>query len=115
MKDEQTVEMKDQMKAMFIESCDNAIKRADALQRLEGNEDFKLVITEGYLQENAVRLAHLLGDHTCNMGAGSENSRRIVTEQLTAIGRLAEFFRVIILQGQSAQKELDQIYSEDVE
>lgn len=95
------------------EMCKELIARNDALTRLENNADFKLLIMEGYLEEEAVRLVHLLGEQTFNMATSGKDGkatkadyREDFQERMIGIARLAEYFRSVYQLANQAQNEL---------
>jgi hypothetical protein len=63
----------------------------DALERLETNEDFKLVIKQGYFKDKAINGVSLLAtDYVKKAGARGD-----VMEQLVAISQLEDYFATI--------------------
>ncbi len=60
----------------------------DMLLKLQKNREFKKVINEFYLNEEAVRLTHLLADPAWS----TEDSQREIVEDLKAIAGLKKFF-----------------------
>lgn len=81
--------------------------RAEALVRLQNSADFKLVITDGYMEDEAIRLVHLLGDARFNSDNNKSAYREDFQERMIGIARLSEYFRSIFQLGKQAQKELD--------
>lgn len=64
---------------------------AQALERLEKNEDFKLVILEGYFKDKAINGVSLLAtDHVKRGGFRGD-----IMEQLVAISQLEDYFMTI--------------------
>lgn len=74
-----------------------------ALQRLESNRDFKLIIREGYLEKEAIRLVHLKGDPAM----GTPDRQLSVVSQIDAIGRLAEYLRGVMRNASLALKSIE--------
>lgn len=79
-----------------LEQLDISIQRArehvefgNALERLLTNRDFKKVITEGYFEQEAVRLVHLKADEKMQDNA----SQGFIVRQMDAIGTLKQFLR----------------------
>jgi hypothetical protein len=63
----------------------------NALERLEQNDDFKLVIKEGYFKDKAVNGVSLLAtDYVKKAGARGD-----IMEQLVAISQLEDYFATI--------------------
>ncbi len=74
-------------------TCEHYIKLGDALGRLTQNEDFKLLIQEEYLKEEAVRLVDLLTEQTwMEEKAARDNHREKLHESLLAISYLNSYF-----------------------
>ena len=83
--------------------------KAEALERLQNNADFKLVVTEGYMEDEAIRLVHLLGDARFNSDDKKNVYREDFNERMVGIARLSEYFRSTFLMGNQAQRELDDL------
>lgn len=64
-------------------------KKYEALHRMMETEDFKLVVTDGYLREEAVRLTSLLAQH------GMESVRSKLFEALAAISNFEQYIMTI--------------------
>lgn len=58
-----------------------------SLERLKANPDFKKVVSEGFLKENAVRLVHLKGDK--NMA--EPHKQAAIQAEIDAIGHFASY------------------------
>ena len=96
-----TIEQKQQE----IEEAKEKIELADALERLNKNEDFIRVIGYEYCNKEAIRLVHLLGD--TNYGnTDSEARRKDIYEMQMGIARLCEYFRRISFNGNQGVKTL---------
>lgn len=85
---------------------------ASALERLEHNQDFKLLIGRAYFHDEAVRLVHLRDDPDANI--------EVVNKQMDAIAGLSSFFRLVRKNGEMADKSIrdgesmiEQMHSED--
>lgn len=63
------------------------VEKYEALQRLNENEDFKKVITEGYLKESAIDKTSLLGTNYVRQN----NLRGTLMEELVAISCLEQY------------------------
>ena len=72
-----------------IEQAKRIIENGKALDRLFNNPDFRKIIVDGYLREEAVRLVHLKSDPNL---ASSEMQGEIV-KSIDAIGCLNHYFR----------------------
>lgn len=98
-----------------IEQATAMVKFGSAVERLRTNKDFKAVITEGYFEQEAVRLVHLKADPAMQ----SAESQASIVKQMDAIGALSEFLRTkLYLAGMAKrsivadQETLDEILSE---
>ena len=89
--------------------------RAEALTRLQNNADFKLVITDGYMEDEAIRLVHLLGDTRFNSDDKKAIYREDFQERMIGIARLSEYFRNIFQMSSQAQRELDGLNQAETE
>jgi len=89
--------------------------RAEALTRLQNNADFKLVITDGYMEDEAIRLVHLLGDARFNSDDKKYAYREDFQERMIGIARLSEYFRSIFQLSGQAQRELDGLNQAETE
>ena len=89
--------------------------RAEALTRLQNNADFKLVVTDGYMEDEAIRLVHLLGDARFNSDDKKAAYREDFQERMIGIARLSEYFRSIFQLSSQAQRELDGLNQAETE
>lgn len=95
-----------------IKAAREYVAVADALGRLSANRDFKVVVLDGYLKNEAVRLVHLKA-HPAMQTATSQAS---ITTQIDGIGALLGYFRTIDHQASVSEKsiEADQAALEEV-
>lgn len=82
------------------------VEFAEALQRLQNNRDFKRVVLDGYLTQEAVRLVHLMSDPAVQDPATQQS----IHLQLRAVGELNAFFQRVVAQAGIARKNI--AYSE---
>ena len=83
------------------------VAQAEALERLEKNPDFKLVIEEGYFKDRAVSgVSILASDQVKNAG-----KRTDVMEGLIAISALQDHLQTVHAMGQAIKDEAE--YDED--
>jgi len=73
----------------------------NALERLEGNEDFKTVILEGYFKDKAVNGVSLLASPQIKRNG----ARSDVMEALIAISQLEDYFITIRAMGEEEVEE----------
>lgn len=88
-----------------ITKLEEAKQLALALERLQKNKDFKLVIQSGYLnkmQDNLVTGLAIVSN---------EANVQQTVRQLTGIGSLKNFFDVIYNNGLVADRELPELYN----
>lgn len=86
-----------------VEQAQKAVNVKEAIHRLLDNSDFKLVIMEGYLEEEPVRLTKLLGDPSIR---NSPKQLDAVTAELTAIGLFDNHLRSAERMGLNAEADL---------
>lgn len=67
------------------------VRKYEALQRLKDNEDFRIVVLEGYLKEKAIDQVSLLGTDYVR----KNNLRGILMEELVAISVFEEYMHMI--------------------
>lgn len=75
------------------EQVEKAILTGDALKRLFDNPDFKLVITEGFLKDEALRLVMLKGDR--NFLTGHPERKEFINNRLQAIAEFNIYMREV--------------------
>lgn len=73
-----------------------------SLDRLLSNRDFKKIIQEEYLKENAIRLVHLKADPSRQ----SEECQESIVKQMDGIGSLVSFLREVEHRGYLAEKAI---------
>ena len=91
-----------------IERAKQHIELDKALERLESNRDFKLLIVDGYLEKESVRLVHLKSDPAMQ----TPERQAAVIAQIDAIGGLLQYFRVVGQQAALASKTVESDESE---
>lgn len=67
------------------------IAHGEALRRLSNNKDFKAIIREGYLKDEAIRLVHLKGAPSRQ----SAQEQAEIVKEIDGIGALMGYFQVI--------------------
>lgn len=98
------------MRANELEQIESSIKHAkrtvdlgSALERLFDNRDFKQVITEGYFNQEAVRLVHLKSDPNMQ----SPDTQKAIISQMDSIGYLNQYFSTVLALASMASKSID--------
>ena len=102
-------EMSRQVEAVeiSIQEAQKQIDRGKQLQRLEKNRDFKALILEGLLREDAVRQVMLRASPQLMVpGAGGETAKAGIEARMTMIGELNNYFRYIAIEAESAEAAL---------
>lgn len=78
------------------------LKLGEALERLQKNPDYQLVISTHYQTTRALELVSML-----KADSASEPTRQACREKLDAISLFGEFIRVVTLQGNAARKTIE--------
>lgn len=106
---------------LTIEEAEKQIARAEALERLLINPDFKEIIGEAYYKEEPARLAGLLGDIggsyrwvPTNQAMSLPPEQFVKMQQdiqrdIHAIGALQAFFRVVMWKAEMSKAALEEI------
>lgn len=85
---------------LTIEDAQKLIDRRDSLLKLQNNRDFKKIINEGFLKEEAVRLVHALADPNL------AQFREQIQGSIEGIGVLLQYFHTITAMGNAAENEM---------
>ena len=88
---------------LSIKQAKSIVALGNALERLRNNADFKLVISEGYFEKEAVRLVHLKADQ--NMQAPERQAS--ILNQMDSIGNLNQYFQTVFHRAALAAKAID--------
>lgn len=86
-----------------IKQSKEMIAFGKSLDRLLNNPDFKKVILEDYMQNEAVRLVKIKADP----GMQSVDSQKNILTQIDAIGTLAQYFQTLKFKVSQAEKALE--------
>ena len=78
---------------------DTRIQMLEALERLEKNKDFQLVILNGYMKDEVLRINSLLANPTIK----TQGKRPDVMEMLVAISTFGEYMNTIKAMGATAK------------
>ena len=95
--------------AEMREDCKRYIDRADALNRLTNNADFKLVFIEGYTKDYAARLVGLLGEQNLNLGGNKVLEREEIMESLHGVARFQTYMNNVYKLANQAVNQLESI------
>jgi hypothetical protein len=85
-----------------IEQAKSIVAKANALTNLFSNKDFKVVITEGYLKDEAVRLVLLKADPA----TFSAEMQASIADGITSIGHFNQYLKTVKALGSMAAKSL---------
>ena len=86
-----------------IKQAKEVVAMASALERLQANRDFKLVVTDGYFQKEAIRLVHLKADDKMQ----EPKRQDAIIAQIDAIGRLHAYFTTVYQLASMAEKAIE--------
>jgi len=98
-----TNQEKDQVELETVER-DQWIKRVEALERLERNDDFKMLILEGYLRDKVLESVSLLGIPEIK----KQGHRPDVMEDLIACSNLQYYLAMVKNLGSVAKEDRDE-------
>jgi len=87
---------------MSITQAKAAIAASTSLQTLVRSKHFKEIILEGYFEKEASRLVLLRAEPSMQ----DEVSRKVIDDQITAIGYLRQYFITIKQLGRMSEKAL---------
>lgn len=85
-----------------IEQAKEAVAKRDALSKLNKNKDFKKIFIEGYLKDEAVRLAHISGD------SNFKQYESEILEAIKAISHFRQYCENLLLAGDHAEQAIVQ-------
>jgi hypothetical protein len=85
-----------------IKAAQELVKKGDALDRLSNNQDFRDIISQGYFQDEAVRLVHL----KCAPSMQNPPMQASVLTCIDGIGNLSQYFSKIITQAEMARASI---------
>lgn len=86
-----------------LQTMKHNISVGEMLERLSSNKDFKTLILDGYLRENAIRLVHLKS----HPNQQTPDKQAALMRQMDGIGALEDHFRSIRQQAELAKDSLD--------
>ena len=86
-----------------IEQAKYKISLFKALEKLSKNKDFKLLINEGYLEKEAIRLVHLKSDFQMS----GDDQQAYINRAIDSIGQLRSYLSSVYQQGANAMQALE--------
>lgn len=89
---------------LAIEKHKVSIARKQALDRLEKNPDFKLLITDGFLEQHAIRQVMLKAHPSLQ----SPETQQLLDNQINAIGNFKQFLINVFTEGSNAEEAMSQ-------
>ena len=103
---------------LAIEEANAAVKKASQLRKLMKNAEFRAIIEEDYLREEAIRLAHIFGSPSPTLKAAKDD----IAIDIQGIGSLKRYFHTILMMGSQAedaiiahQENLDELRQSEVD
>lgn len=85
-----------------IKDNKKTVELYQSLERLKSNRDFRKLIQEGYLENEAVRLVQLKADPAHD----SPVQQAKILRDIDSIGSLASYFQTVATFGRQAEKQL---------
>lgn len=86
-----------------ISQAKEILNLGQALSRLEDNRDFRKLIKQGYLEQEAIRLVHLKADPSYQ----TPERQASIDKDIAAIGGLLQFFRTVAHNAAIAVKSIE--------
>jgi hypothetical protein len=84
------------------------VKKAEALERLYKNRDFKKVVLEGYLEQEPVRLSWLIAMPNSNPTISREDYKKDMLSKIEAIGEFRQYLQTVFALGNQAHEALEE-------
>ena len=86
-----------------IKLAQKIVDMGDALDRLRNNRDFKKVIGEGYFEQEAIRLVHLMSDSNMQ----PPEIQQSIHKQMIAVGMFREFLETLTTRANMARRAVE--------
>jgi hypothetical protein len=86
-----------------IKQSQKIIDLGDALDRLRNNRDFKKLVLEGYFEQEAIRLVHLMSDSNMQ----SPNTQAAIYKEMTGIGMFRSYLDTLATSARVARRTLE--------
>lgn len=96
--DERTIEV-------TIEELKKTVARHDALERLQMNPDFQLLIEHDYFEKEPVRLSSLVAAPNAAHNARIQEN---CIDSFKAVGHLRAYLNGVVQQGETAKSQIEQ-------
>lgn len=91
-----------------IEAEKIRVTRGEALERLKKNKDFQLIVLDGYLREEAIRLVGLRGEPALSR----PETQASILRDIDAIGSFGQYLRTVQAGADQAAKVIAQAEDE---
>ena len=85
-----------------IQSQKKLVDLGESLERLKTNRDFKRLVLDGYLEQEAIRLVHMKAHPQFQ----SEDAQKSIDTQINAIGSLVQYFNAVAQQAGMAARSV---------
>jgi len=111
--------MSDQVREieLNIKEAKKLVDLGEAVERLKSNRDFRKLVLDGYLKDEAVRLVHLKADPNFQ----TPQMQASITKDIDAIGSLSAYFTTVAFNARqaesaikSSEEELEEIAQEEL-
>lgn len=99
---------------LLEEQCIKRIELYNCLERLKSNPDFKKLFLEEYLEEEPVRLTHLLAETSFVMSEKRDIYITDIKEQLIGISRFFAYLRNIPTIAEQAKNTLNELHTAEI-
>ena len=86
-----------------IKHAQKTVDLGDALERLRNNRDFKKVIAEGYFEQEAIRLVHLMSDSNMQ----SPDSQDSIHKQMIAVGGFRDYLDTLAIRADMSRRSVE--------
>lgn len=87
---------------LSIKHAQKTVDLGNALARLRNNRDFKKVIEEGYFEQEAIRLVHLMADSNMQ----SPESQESIRKQMIAVGGFRDYLDTLDMRAGMARRSV---------
>ena len=88
---------------VIIKQAQKMVDLGDALERLRNNKDFKKVIGEGYFEQEAIRLVHLMSDSAMQ----SPELQTAIHKQMIAVGVFRDYLETLAIRAGMARRSVE--------
>jgi hypothetical protein len=87
-----------------IDAANEKVDLMNSMEKLRKNRDFKKIVSEGYMEQEAIRLVHLMSDPS--PAIQSPDVQESLLSMIKAIGHLENYFKVIYQFGHAAKESI---------